>query len=145
MGENTDKTAFFHMSDFLYELSYLIHCKHFVDVFSSIIVIFTSRNISFFVLMKKKQNVKYEPQYFTFLMSKSFTMKLGALQGAFLIEFLKNFILWQHEASAEKMCQIVTISHNFALFEKLNISIVRYITKDSNSWISKFILHYLQS
>ena len=27
------------MSDFLYELSYLIHGKHFVDVFSPIIVI----------------------------------------------------------------------------------------------------------
>ena len=51
-GENKYKTAFFHMSDFLYEL-YLIHCKHFVDVFSSIIVIVTSRNIIFFVLMKK--------------------------------------------------------------------------------------------
>ena len=36
------------MSDFLYELSYLIHCKHFVDVFSPIIVISTSRNIIFF-------------------------------------------------------------------------------------------------
>ena len=33
------------MSDFLYELLYLIHCKHFVDVFSPIIVIVTSRNI----------------------------------------------------------------------------------------------------
>ena len=41
------------MSDFLYELSYLIHCKHFVDVFSLIIVIVTSRNMIFFVLMKK--------------------------------------------------------------------------------------------
>ena len=51
-GENKYKTAFFHMSDFLYELSYLIHCKHFVDVFSPIIVIVTSGNI-FFVLMKK--------------------------------------------------------------------------------------------
>ena len=42
------------MSDFLYELLYLIHCKHFVDVFSLIIVIVTSINIIFFVLMKKK-------------------------------------------------------------------------------------------
>ena len=41
------------MSDFLYELLYLIHCKHFVDVFSLIIVIVTSINIIFFVLMKK--------------------------------------------------------------------------------------------
>ena len=69
------------MSDFLYELSYLIHCKHFIDVFPPIIVIVTSRNTIFFVLMKK--NFKHEPQYFTFLMSKSFTMnhsmKLGAL------------------------------------------------------------------
>ena len=53
-GENKYKTAFFHMSDFLYELSYLIHCKHFVDVFSPIIVIVTSRNIIFFASMKEK-------------------------------------------------------------------------------------------
>ena len=52
-GENKYKTAFFHMSDFLYELSYLIHCKHFIDVFSPIIVTVTSRNIIFFVLTKK--------------------------------------------------------------------------------------------
>ena len=57
-------------------------CKHFVDVFSPIIVIINSRNNIFFVLMKK-QNIKCEPQYFIFLKSKSFTMnhsiKLGAL------------------------------------------------------------------
>ena len=121
-GENKHKTTFFHMSGFLYELSYLMHCKHFVDVFSPIIVIATSRNIIFFVLMKN-QNFKCEPQYFTFLMSKSFSMnhlmKLGALQGAFLIEFLKNFILGQHKSLAEKMCQIVIISHNSAQFEEL--------------------------
>ena len=52
-GENKYKTAFFHMSDFLYELSYLIHCKHFIDAFPLIIVIVTSRNVIFFVLMKK--------------------------------------------------------------------------------------------
>ena len=45
------------MSDFLYELLYLIHCKHFVDVFSPIIVIVTSRNIIFFVLMKKNKTL----------------------------------------------------------------------------------------
>ena len=60
------------MSDFLYELPYLIHCKHFVDVFSPIIVTVTSRNIIFFVLVKK--NFKCELQYLTFIMSKSFTM-----------------------------------------------------------------------
>ena len=54
LGENKYKTIFFHMSDFLYELSCLIHCKHFVDVLSPIIVIVTSRNIVFFVSMKKK-------------------------------------------------------------------------------------------
>ena len=53
-----------------------------------------------------------------------------------MIEFLKNFILWLHEASAEKMCQIVIISHNSAQFEKLNICIVCYITNNPNSWIS---------
>ena len=71
------------MSDFFYELLYLIHYNHFVDVFSPIIVFVTSRNVIFFVLMKKKKNFKCEPQYFTFLMSKSFTMnhsmKIGAL------------------------------------------------------------------
>ena len=71
LGENKYEAAFFHISDFLYELSYLIHCKHFVDVFSPIVVIVTSRNIIFFVLMKK---AKCGLQYFTFLMSKSFTM-----------------------------------------------------------------------
>ena len=73
------------------------------------------------------------------------SIKLGALYGTFLIEFLKNFILWQHEGSAEKMCQIVIISHNSAQFEKLNIYIVCYITNDQNPWISKFMLHHLQS
>ena len=53
-GENKYKTTFFHMSDFLGELSYLIHCKHFDDVFSPIVIV-TSRNIIFFVLMKKKK------------------------------------------------------------------------------------------
>ena len=53
-GENNYKTAFFHMRDFLYELSYLMHCKYFIDVFSPIIVTVTSRNIIFFVLMKKQ-------------------------------------------------------------------------------------------
>ena len=53
-GENKYKTAFFHMRDFLYELSYLMHCKYFIDVFSPIIVTVTSRNIIFFVLMKKQ-------------------------------------------------------------------------------------------
>ena len=45
------------MSDFLYELSYLIHCKRFVDVFSLIIVIVTSKNIIFFVLIKKSKTL----------------------------------------------------------------------------------------
>ena len=45
------------MSGFLYELSCLIHCKHFVDVFLLIIVIVTSRNIIFFVLMKKNKTL----------------------------------------------------------------------------------------
>ena len=47
------KTEFFLMSDFLYELSYLMHCRHFVDISSPITVTFASRNIIFFVLMKK--------------------------------------------------------------------------------------------
>ena len=70
-------------------------------------------------------------------MSKSFTvnhsMKLGALQKAFLIEFLKNSILRQYEDSAEKICQIVIISHNSAQHEKLYICIVCYITSHQNS------------
>ena len=56
------------------------------------------------------------------------SMKLGALWRAFLIDFLKNFILLQHEASAEKMCSIVIISYNSAQLEKLNICIAWYIT-----------------
>ena len=56
-GENKYKTTFFHMSDFLYELLYLIKCKHLIDVFSPIIVIVTSRNIIFFVLMKKNKTL----------------------------------------------------------------------------------------
>ena len=130
------------MSDFLYELSYLIHRKHFIDVFSPIIVTATSRNINFFVLMKIK-NFKY----FTFLMSKSFTMnhsmKLRAQWKAFPTEFLKNFILWQHETLAEKMCQIL-ISHNSTQFGKWNICIVCCITNHQNSCIFKFILYQLQ-
>ena len=72
------------MSDFLYELlSCLTHCKHSVDVFSEIIVIFTSRNIIFFVLMKKKKkNFKMWAAIFH-IMSKSYTMnhwiKIGEL------------------------------------------------------------------
>ena len=54
-GENKYNTALFHMSNFHYELSYLIHCKHFVDVFSPIIVIVTSRNTIFLVLMKEAE------------------------------------------------------------------------------------------
>ena len=131
------------MSDFLYELSHLVHCKHFVDTFSLIIVIVTSRNITFFVLMKRKAKLYMWAAIFH-IMSKSFTMnfsmKLGALQEAFLIEFLKNSILWQHEDSAERICQIVIISHNSARYQKLNICIVWYITNQQNSWISKFIL-----
>ena len=42
------------MSNFLYELPDLTHCKHFVDIILPIIVIFTLRNIIFFVLMKKQ-------------------------------------------------------------------------------------------
>ena len=52
-GENKYKTTFFHMSGFLYELSHLRHCKHFVDVFVLIFVIVTLKNIIFFALMKK--------------------------------------------------------------------------------------------
>ena len=65
-GENKYKTAFFRMSEFLYELSYLIHCKHFVDVFPPVIVIVISRNIIFFVLMKKNKalNVSHNISYF---------------------------------------------------------------------------------
>ena len=42
------------MRDFLYELSYLMHCKYFIGVFSPIIVTVTSINIIFFVLIKKQ-------------------------------------------------------------------------------------------
>ena len=52
-------------------------------------------------------------------------------------EFLKNVILWKHEASAETISQIDIISHSFEQIEQLNTS--------QNSWISKFILYHLQS
>ena len=39
--------TFFHMN-FLHSLSYLTHCKYFVDVFSPVV---TSRNTIFFILM----------------------------------------------------------------------------------------------
>ena len=66
-GENTYKTAFFHMSDFLYELSYLIHCKGFVDVFLPIIVIVTLRNILFFLMKKNKTlNVRRNISHFLY-------------------------------------------------------------------------------
>ena len=48
---------FFDISKFLYELSNLIYCKYFIDVFSPIIVFVTSRNIIFFVVMKKKKTL----------------------------------------------------------------------------------------
>ena len=67
-GENTYKTPFFHMSNFLYELSYLIHCKRFVDVFSPVIVIVTSRNILFFLMKKKSEtlNVRHNISHFLY-------------------------------------------------------------------------------
>ena len=45
------------MGDFLYELSYLIHCKNFIDVFLTISVIATLRNTIFFVLMKNNKTL----------------------------------------------------------------------------------------
>ena len=71
------------MSDFLYELSYLIHCKNFLDVFSLIIVNVTSRNTIFFVLMKKKTldascNISY---YIQILHNELFT-EIGGTAGS---------------------------------------------------------------
>ena len=92
---------------------------------------------------KKYHFFCFNEQYFTFLMSKSFTtnhsMKLGGLQRELFIQFLKSIILWQHEVSAEKMCQTGIISHNSAQFEKLNICIVCCIT---NREILEFISSY---
>ena len=53
------------MSGFLYELSYLMHCKHFAGVFS---LPFLLQEISFFLFYEKK-NFKCELQYIKFLMS----------------------------------------------------------------------------
>ena len=47
------------MSDFLLESLYLIHCKHFVDVFSPIINIATSRNIYIFLFIIKYTSTNY--------------------------------------------------------------------------------------
>ena len=49
------------MSDFLYELSYLIHCKHFVDAFSPIIVIVTSKKYHFLCFNEKNKTLNVSP------------------------------------------------------------------------------------
>ena len=68
------------MSDFFYELSCLINCKHFVDVFSLIIVIVTSTNIILFVLMKEKTlNVNSDISHYVQTLNNDHSMKLGAL------------------------------------------------------------------
>ena len=56
-AENKYKTTFFYMSDFLYEFSCLIHCKHFINVFSPIVII-TLKNMNFFCFIEKKNNLK---------------------------------------------------------------------------------------
>ena len=78
--------------------------------------------------------------YVQILHNEPFNENRGTI-GSISDSVLKNFILWQCEASAEKICQIVIISHNSAQHEKLNICIVCYITNHQNPWISKFILH----
>ena len=79
--------------------------------------------------------------YVQILHNEPFNKNRGTI-GSISDWVLKNFILWQREASAEKICQIVIISHNSAQHEKWTIFIVCYITNHQNPWISKFILHH---
>ena len=145
-GKNKYKTAFFHMSDFLYKLSYLIHCKHFVDIFSLIIVIVTSRNIILFVLIEKKQNFKCEPRshYVQILHNKSFNEVRDTVRSIsdWVSEKFHFVTAWWFSTKNVANCDF---SHNSSQHEKLNIFIVFYSTSHQNSWISKFMLHHLQS
>ena len=71
------------MSDFLYELSYLIHCKNFLDVFSLIIVSVISRNTIFFVLMKKKTlNVSCNISYYIQILHNELFNEIGGTAGS---------------------------------------------------------------
>ena len=128
----------FFTSDFLYELSYLINCEHFVNAFPSIIVIVTSKTIIFFVLMKKTQNFQ------CVLHNKLFNEFGGTVGGHFWLASEKFYFVTTWGFSRKNVL-IEIISHNSAQFEKLNILIVCYITNHQNSWISKFILHHLLS
>ena len=136
------------VSDLFYELSYLIHCNHFVDVFPLIIVIVTSRNTIFFVLMKKKKNFKCEMQYFTLYRNPSqwtIQWNYGHCRKHFWLSFWKISFCDNMRIQQKKCVQLCFTSHSSAQNEKLNICIVCYITNHQNSWISKFILYHLQS
>ena len=51
LEEEMHKATSFHMTTFLHSLLYLIHCKHFVDIFSPISAFVTSRNAIFVILI----------------------------------------------------------------------------------------------
>ena len=136
------------MSDFLYEFSYLIHCKHFINVFPSI-VIATLKNMNFFSFIKKKKQLKMSAAIFHFfyvqlLQNEPFNEIRGTV-GSISDWVSEKFHFVTTWSFSTKMCQIVIISRNFAQFEKLNFCIVCYFTNHQNSRVSKFILYHLQS
>ena len=119
LGENKYKTIFFHTTDFLYELSCLIHCKHFVDVVSPIIVIVTSRNIIFFVSMKKNKtlNVSRNISHFWCPNPSQWTIQwnLGHCMEYFWLSFWKVWFCDKMRLLPKKCVKLwflATILHN---------------------------------
>ena len=80
------KPHFFHMSDFLCGLSYLI--KYFVDIFSTVAFIATLWNFSFFILMTKKNLNRSAVIFFTFLVQMLHT---GLVWRVIVTTCLKKF------------------------------------------------------
>ena len=130
-----------------FEHVHLMDLKHFADVFLPIIVTGYLKEDHFLCFNEKNKTLNLSHNISHFLCPILHKEPFNEIRGTVgnISEFMKNLILWQHEASAEKMCHIAqcTICHNSAQFEKLNICIVCYVTKHQNSWISKFIYNPL--
>ena len=117
-GENKYKTAFFsHEWLSLNELPYLIHWKHFVDVFLLIIVTVTSRNIIFFVLMKKNKTLNMSrdiSHYVQILHTQPFN-KIRGTVGSISDWVSEKFYLettWGFSWKNVKLWLLATILHN---------------------------------
>ena len=135
------------VSDFLYELSYLIHCNHVVDVFPLIIVIVTSRNTISFVLMKKKKtlNVRRNILHYIEILHNELFNEITGTEGSisdWVSEKFHFVTTWRFSRKKVSNCDYYP---QFWKHEKLNICIVCYIINHQNSWIFKFMLHHLQS